>query len=225
MNQDDLESPSRDQVQRSDEHPQVMRVVGPRMCTGTLVSRHTMLTASHCLREARPRVVVGGQQLKTTRFRILGQGEKNDPADVAVMFFNEDIAQLRGIEPMGLAERVQPGAVVRMVGYGCGQRGMGTNRVFRIRDFVEVLWSRPAPARHPFPDNGTAMLVGGPVNRAETCPGDSGGPALVQEGSEWRVAGVLHGLLMEGSRTLSVYSNVTEGQNRDFVRSAIAESR
>ncbi len=213
ISSDQLEAPSRESVRPTDEIPQVIKVVGPRLCTGTLVAADKVLTASHCMRETHPRVVLAtGHVVRAVSFNVLGTGERNDSSDVAVMHFDVSLAEEIGVTPLGLSGPVGPGTPVSMIGYGCNQRAMGTNKIFRFRDYMEVMWSRSGPGPQ------TGMSITGPSNRAETCAGDSGGPALVTQNGKMLVAGVLHGLLAEpGKFPLSVYSYVTEGPNRQFV--------
>jgi hypothetical protein len=223
-NPESMDAPSRESVRATTQFPQVVRLAGPRLCTGTLVTSRTVLTASHCLKEDQPRAFVNGRQVKGHHFKVLGPGERNDPNDVGALTFDFDVAAAMNVAPLPIADSIRQNDVITMIGYGCSQRAMGTNRVFRIRDFIEVLWSRSAKADLPpmGSDLELRRKISGPENRAETCAGDSGGPALVFQDNEWRVAGVLHGMRTEVNlNSLSVYVDVTRGQPRDFARGAL----
>ena len=184
--------------------------MGPRLCTGTLITSHVVLTASHCIESEHPAIVVLGAGLAAKRAVKLGPGKKMDFQDVGLLIFEVSVQERLQSPPLELAAPVRRGTPVTMIGYGCRQRAVGTNPIFRVKDFIELLWSRPREG---------GLQITGPSNRAESCPGDSGSPALVEQDGKWKIAGVLHGLMIDSSvaTPLSVYSNVTLGANRDFL--------
>lgn len=197
-----LPPPSRTEAPYTSAFPAVVRLHGSGSCTGVVIQPGVVLTASHCVREGGGALVTGALGRAVSR-RIVrhGPGVKGDTRDIALVFL--DATGTSDFLPLG--DGVALGDEVRLVGYGCGGKRTGTNVVYRIADYIELL-SVPS-----------GRLVAGPENRAETCPGDSGSPLLARAADGWRVVGILHAMLLDRGARLSGYIDVTRGANREFL--------
>jgi hypothetical protein len=155
---------------------------GEFICSGTLVSPSTILTAGHCVAEVPPISISAV---------FLPDGETAIPYDVVAYAlepdYNPPVADLAmllleapvvGVTPVPLAtRRSRPGTVGTIVGYGTDGRGnlgvkeMGTVRLSRC------------------PKRPTLGLPAGALSwsvcwrrrswQQDTCQGDSGGPLLI----------------------------------------------
>lgn len=151
-------------------------------CTGTVISPHAVLTAAHCVGgTSLPDVAIGDVVSTAERHRVLAAfvHPDFDPTtldhDIAIVIVEAPLAPTPipfATELGGLAA----GASIRVVGYGWTvvndtmppRRRTGTSQVDAIDELRIV--SHGAPS--------------------QVCEGDSGGPALYDDGSGERVVGV-----------------------------------
>ena len=148
--------------ERSDDRPEVGSLsVG---CTGTLVAPEVVISAAHCFNfQSATRAgnygtftieAAGGERRYTVqRYVSYGNGDLGD-ADLALAQLAERVpAEVARPRPLG-ASQPTDGARLSVWGYGCTQRGWGTDWEKRVAYF-----SQGERTNH-------------------LCPGDSGGPVF-----------------------------------------------
>lgn len=205
----------------------VVRVGG---CTGTLIAPNVVLSARHCGIGSGTLVRFGDNSNSptfsvTVQSSILpdGNGSLLDGGDVSIHILNSSVPA-NIAEPMRLIDETNEleGMVTATIGYGANGLGsvghQGSSDGFRWggENIIDVYGS---PANSSGTniistdfDNGTGGANTIPSSsstplefEATTAPGDSGGPVLVQFGSEWVISGVLSG----GTTSTSVYGDIS----------------
>lgn len=197
--------------------PVVMVVLpgGSGICSGTFISTRAVLTAAHCTQNAGTYTVTGslGTFSTSTRVNYGGAADVNDTHDISVLIFSTDVVSASQV--YGIESSVSSGDTLRLVGYGCsnlsrrtgaGVKRTGTNVVYSLGSYIEFL----TPVT-----NGVGIL--GADNRAGSCFGDSGGPALDESSGSPKVAGVTHAGGYYGSDILSQYIDLTKSEHRNFL--------
>jgi hypothetical protein len=179
---------------------------------GTLVAPQWVLTAAHTLPPHELRqVVVNGKSRDVERVvvhpgyrtlpqELIDQAMASGEAMLIVVFLStsDDIALVRLAEPVTDVAPValytrddQPGQVVKILGKGATGTGVtghdprGPNRTELRRAFNRVSSAYDRWFCVVFDEPASALPLEGVGGN-----GDSGGPALVQAGDEWRLAGV-----------------------------------
>ncbi len=215
-----IDAPSDQGIETTTDYPSVVKVVSPGgfgLCTGTFVSPRAVLTAAHCTLTAGQYTVVSQYGIfRTYQVESFGPGVANDPNDLAVLIFDEDKVPAEGVTFLG----ARPAELehIRLVGYGCneiehrtgaGLKRTGTNQVYRLTDYVELHTPRTSVV---------ARGILGPLNRAGSCFGDSGGPMFreTDEGA-LQVVGVAHAGSWNADRILSYYIDLNRWDNFDFL--------
>lgn len=155
-------------------------------CTGTLIRRHVILTAAHCVSTelGEPASVFIGRDLDV-KGQALPVGERLVHPEFEAASLSADIALL-GIEgeldltPLELAEPPAPsklpGLAVRVVGFGCTDLADDTQGVGVRRSRDDVIATKASDNKFRHADS--------------TCRGDSGGPVLVEQAGDERILAV-----------------------------------
>ena len=199
-------------------------------CTGTLIADNVVLSARHCGAGAGDTIIFGDNSSNATFSATVqssslpdGGGSLLDGGDVAILTLTSSVPA-NIATPMRLIDETNglEGMLCATIGYGFN--GLGSNGHGNSADgfrwggenIIDVYGSPSAANGSNIIstdfDNGTngANEIPGssptPVEfEATTAPGDSGGPVLVQIGTEWVIAGVLSG----GTTGNSVFGDIS----------------
>lgn len=156
-------------------------------CSGTLITRWTVLTAAHCLPAQGAQVTVTGEDLQWKPELGAWDWGTYTVTGTAVMASGTDVALVNLPNPVGLgvtisqvATWVTPGMPISIVGFGETSPGV---RNWHVRRRAPNTIDRVDATNFYF--DGTSGVEGA------TCFGDSGGPAY----REWSdcVVGITHG--------------------------------
>lgn len=222
-----LPSPSDRFSNVTKDYPAVVMVVLPEgkgICTGTFVSEKAVLTASHCLSDSGRYQVVASFGTFSTYTKVKsGPGVVDDPNDIGLLIFDDKVADRSQGQVYDFANVVRSGDTMRLVGFGCdnvdtrsgsGTKRTGTNVVSEVATYVVFETPRNST-------NSNARGIIGPDNRAGSCFGDSGGPALTTTGNaQPAVGGVTHAGGADGNTQVSEYVDVANrNDNRAWLSS------
>ncbi|NBW98193.1 hypothetical protein EBR03_01340 [bacterium] len=212
-------------VSATTEFPGVVMVSipGGGICTGTIVSHKAVLTAAHCTKKSgnyRVRGNFGAEQITSDRLNF-GPGVVEDPNDISLLIFADNTFSENHV--VRIADAVSSGETATLVGYGCnslvtesgaGVKRAGTNVVARVNSYVEFY--TPASS-----SSSKVRGILGPSNRAGSCFGDSGGPALKMVNGEYQIVAVTHAGGIVDNTIISQYSDISNrSDNRGFIADA-----
>ncbi len=211
-------------------------------CTGTLIAPTVVISARHCGIGAGDLIVFGDNSnagiftaTVLSSFLPDGSGSLLDGGDVSILTLTAPVP-FNIAEPMRLIDETNDleGMLAATIGYG--YNGLGSSgHGFSADGFrwggENIIDAYGSPASSSGSniistdfDNGTGgsnTIPSGSATplqfEATTAPGDSGGPVLVQFGSEWVIAGVLSG----GTSSTSVYGDISWWTGTAVYRAAI----
>ena len=198
-------------------------------CGGTLIDKDNVLTAAHCLVNAKPdklQVVVGRTalnqnrgQLRSVSRRFIHPRYNGNGYDAAVLKLSRPV---KGIKPIKLATAKQnnlekPGHILRAAGWGVVKQRPGPFdiRPKRMQE-VSVPVVSDSRAKRAYQSQGLKYLPSLQVAAGKkgkgACFGDSGGP-LLDSGSRTQVGITSHGAGGCGqARYPAVYTEVNNAQ-------------
>ncbi len=171
-------------------HPATVALTtnGQAFCSGTLVTKTVVVTASHCIYPGigidpptAIEVFFGTDVNQGGTFIPVVEGKYNPVWNINLPDSNEDVAVLRlaspaPVAPLPMAKVPVPGTLVTLVGFGitsAGGSGAGTKRVTQVAI-----------------DAWQAKTFSMTLNPSGTCNGDSGGTALYDDGSGDKFVGI-----------------------------------
>lgn len=217
------EAVSSEPVVQTSAFPMVVFIALPNgngLCTGTFIASRAVLTAAHCTQAAGTyRVFASFGTFSTSNVVNLSQGEIDDPSDMSILIFSSDVASWDEGQVAYIGMPAVEHERVTLVGYGCsslktrmgaGTKRTGDNYITDIGDYIELETPQLAAGAHG---------ILGPINRAGSCFGDSGGPMFRIRKGVPEIVGISHSGGYRGAMIVSHYVNVRLNQNLDFIDS------
>jgi hypothetical protein len=153
----------------------VVRRNGKRICTGTVLDEHNVVTAAHCIYAGEYSVRVGDEEFLAWALTIHPDYVKYPLDDLAILHTTEPMP---GPYPTTAYDPADSRSCLGLVAQGYGFDSEGVAGELREAPY-EVLGV-----------SGKTLLTAGVTYGDGTCYGDSGGPLYALVGSELQLAGV-----------------------------------
>ena len=217
-------------VQKTTGYPGVVEILTPDsgLCTGFAIAPNAILTAAHCTLTSGTYEIVDKTFLgDTNTFIPFGNGSVGDTEDISVLKLEFNLFSSDSIYSIG--HSVAVGDNIRMVGFGCdstasevgaGIKRTGVNQLYAFSEgFLQFLSHQMAPPADAIVDYS---------NNSGTCPGDSGGPAIVTiNGNDTMVVvGVVHSGAVDPEEHLDIsnFVDLTLEANQNFLHQVSSSS-
>jgi len=199
-------------------------------CTGTVISPRAVLSAGHCFTNGSGNLNVswvdvhtsfeepGEQVFRSFNIKIHPQyngGVSDTTYDTALVLLSQDLPT----RTMGILKNsnLQVGEKLQIAGYGRIGNGQAVGNQF------DGLQAGSMSVGEVY--SGDILAFFNHPNGANTCNGDSGGPAAVYRNGKWVVAGITsYGYSSNcGPSDTSGFENVTATSNLNFIKAHVPE--
>lgn len=156
---------------------------GRQLCSGIAIGPRQILTAAHCAGATRVRV-------SESEWRTVAAARaRGDGIDAAILVTAEPLGL--PVRPRAKSPDDEPAnGLIRLIGFGAADRAGVTGAGTKRRIDAPVLGWRCTDRRAAHLGCRPGVEVAVPSSDADTCSGDSGGPALARAGDTWRLIAV-----------------------------------
>jgi secreted trypsin-like serine protease len=197
---------------------------GEALCTGTVISNDTILTAAHCVdKETESLVIVFDTKINLIKKSNLRSAETfvHHPAwirsskrigDLALIYFHGGLPN--GYRPVTLADagfQLNVGDKITMLGYGVtsGRKNSGSGLL------------RQANSSIIGKQSDSQIITDG--RKSSVCFGDSGGPAFIRIGNQYIQWGIASSVMNKACNEYSIHTSIMEYRN--WINSTINKLR